>query len=389
LPSHTQGSINRTYEEITVTIEIKEVKNRKQRKEFIYLPAKLHSNHNRWAPPIYSEEWKYFSSQKNKDFSHSDTLLLLASQNGGVVGRIMGIINHRYNSYSSEKNARFAYFECVNDQTTANALLDPVEKWAKQKGMEKLVGPLGFSDQEPEGFLIEGFEHIPTLATYYNYEYIIPLMETAGYGKEVDYVVYKVDLPDQVPEFYRKLFKRISERKKFSVIEFSKKKQLKNYIRPTLHLMNDCYKELYGFQPLSEDEMDEFARVYLPLADPRFIKLVAKDDELVGFQVGIPNMSEGFRAAKGRLFPLGIFKILRSARKTKQLDLMLGGIKEEYRGQGVNVMLGTKMMESALNAGFEYVDSHHELETNRKMRAEMERLGGKVYKRFRVFQKRL
>lgn len=370
-----------------MSVEIKEVKSRKELRQFIHLPAKIHKNHAHWVPPIYSEEWKYFNSRKNKAFSYCDTILFLASRNGEVAGRIMGIINHRYNSYRQEKNVRFAYLECRQDQEVFHGLLEHVERWAQQKGMVKIVGPMGFSDQDPEGFLIEGFEYTPTLATYYNFEFTLRLMEKEGYTKEVDYVVYKVNLLREIPEFYKRIYQRVSKKKDFALVEFNKRKQLRKYIRPVFGLMNECFKDIYGYLPLNEEEMNSLARRYLPLADPRFIKIAIKNDRVIGFIIGIPNLSEGVRKAKGRLFPFGLFYILRSAKRTKQLDLMLGGIKEEYRGRGIDVMLGMKIIESAQKAGFEYVDSHHELETNFRMHAEMERLGGEVYKRFRIFQK--
>jgi hypothetical protein len=372
-----------------MSVVISEVKTRRSLKEFIHLPAKIHRDHANWIPPLYSEEWAYFNPRKNKAYSHSEVILLLAYGNDDPLGRIMGIINHRYNNDRQEKNARFAYLECWNDREVAHELLDSVERWAKGKGMEKMVGPMGFSDQDPEGFLIEGFEHAPTLATYCNFDYIIELLQNEGYTKEVDYVVYKLNLHGEIPEFYKKIYERLARKKEFTLIEFSKKRQLKAYIRPVLSLMNECFRDIYGYLPLDEKEMDWLAKRYLPLVDPRFIKIMRKDKELVGFIIGIPNMSEGLRKANGRLFPLGIFKIIRSARKTKQLDLMIGGIREECRGRGIDAVLGMKIMESAQKAGFECVDSHHELETNYKMRAEMERLGGELYKRFRIFQKKL
>ena len=370
-------------------VEIKEVKNRKEHRQFIYLPSKIHKNHAHWVPPIYSEERRYFNSKKNKAFSCCDTIRFLASQNGEALGRIMGIINHRYNNYRQEKYARFAYLECGDNQEVSHGLLEHVERWAQQKGMVKIIGPMGFSDQDPEGILIEGFEHTPTLATYCNFEFIPRLIEKEGYTKEVDYVVYKVDLLREIPEFYKRIYQRLTQRKNFELVEFDKRKQLKKYIRPVFCLMNECFKDIYGYLPLNEEEMDELAKRYMPLADPRFIKIAVKNDRLIGFIIGIPNLSEGIRKAKGRLFPFGLFHILRSAKRTKQLDLLLGGIKEKYRGRGIDVMLGMKIMESAQKAGLAYIDSHHELETNFKMRAEMERLGGKVYKRFRIFQKSL
>jgi predicted GNAT family acetyltransferase len=154
--------------------------------------------------------------------------------------------------------------------------------------------------------------------------------------------------------------------------------------------MNDSFKELYGYSTLDEQEMDELAKRYLPVIDPRFIKAVkTTDGEIVGFIVGIPSIAEGIRAARGRLWPFGFLKIIKASKRSRKLDLYLGGIKSEFRSKGLDVLMGYSMLESARKAGFEYIDSHHELETNVKMRAEMERTGGKVYKRFRIYSKML
>ena len=372
-----------------LNIAVKEVKSTRALKTFIYLPENMHRGHPRWVPPIYREEWNYFHPRKNRAFAFCDTVLALAYREGRPAGRIMGIINRRYNASRQERNARFCSLECVNNQEVAHALLHYIECWARDRGMEKLVGPMGFSDQDPEGFLIEGFEHEPTLATYYNFHYIISLLEEEGYTKEVDYVVYKIDVPAEIPEFYKRISARLSEKSGIRPIEFSRKKDIKPYVRPVFRLMNDCFKDIYGYLPLDEGEMDALGKKYLFILDPRFIKLVEKNGDVVGFIIGVPNMSEGIRRARGRIFPLGIFKILRSAKKTKQLDLLLGGIREDHRGKGLDVLLGQKMLESAQKAGFSIIDSHHEIETNRKMRAEMERLGGTVYKRFRIYKKRV
>lgn len=370
-------------------VEVKPVKNKKELRKFIHLPAEIHHNHSYWVPPIYVDELRYFNPKKNRAFSYCDTVLSLAYQKGKVAGRVMGIINHRSNIYSQERNGRFAYLECWDDQEIAHSLLKHVENWAAKNGMNKIVGPLGFNDQDPEGFLIDGFEHKPTLATYYNFKYMIRLLENEGYAKEVDYVVYKMNVPKKIPNFYNAIYQRVCSKDKYILKEFRRRKQLNPYIRPILGLMNECYKPLYGFFPLDEKEMDDLARRYLPLLDPRFIKLVTKNDEIVAFIIATPNFSEGIRKARGHLFPLGIFKILRAAKKTKELDALIGAIKEEYRGRGLDVMMGVKTIESAQKAGLEYIDSHHVLETNLRTRAEMERLGGQVYKRFRIFQKNI
>ena len=255
--------------------------------------------------------------------------------------------------------------------------------------MEKCAGPLGFSDQDPEGFQIEGFEHEPSLSTYRNPPYMICLLENEGYRKEVDYVVYKVDVPVELPGFYQRIYKRISRNQDYTMIEFTRRNQVKAYFRPVFRLMNETFKDNYGYAPLEADEMDELGKKYLPVVNPNFVKVVEKGSEVVAFMIGIPNMAPGIRRSGGHLFPWGVFRILRAARRSKQLDLYLGAIKEECRGKGLDVMLGVKMIESAQKAGFDFFDSHHELESNLKVRAEMERLGGEIYKRFRVFKKTL
>jgi hypothetical protein len=269
--------------------------------------------------------------------------------------------------------------------------LGAVEKWAREKGMAKMIGPYGFTDQDPEGFLIEGFEHHATIATYHNFDWMPRMIEKMGYVKDVDYIVYKLDVPKELPEFYKKILERVKRKGTFQLIELRKKRQIKPWIIPVLNLMNECYigSNIYGYTPLDKREMMDLAKRYLPVLDPRFVKVVTKDEETVAFIVGIPDMTEGIKKARGRLLPFGFLKILRAAKKTKQLDLLLGAIMETYRGRGVDVLLGVGMIMSAQEAGFEMMDTHHELESNVKVRAEMERMGGKLYKKYRVYQKML
>ena len=374
-----------------MSIETREVKTRRDLKAFIYLPEKIHVQHANWVHPIYFDEWKYFDPGKNKAFGYCQTIMLLAVRGNKVVGRIMGIINSRYNEYRKENIARFGYLETWEDKDVVHALLGRVEEWARGLGMTRIVGPYGFSDQDPEGFLIEGFENRATIATYYNFEWMPRLVENDGYTKDIDYYVYKISVPKELPEFYKKIIERAEKKGTFKVIEFKKRKEIKPWIRPVLGLMNECYTggDIYGFAPLDEKEMDNLAKRYLPILDPRFVKVVTKDGEIGAFIVAIPDMTEGIQKARGRILPFGFIKILRAARKTKQLDLLLGAVKEPYRGMGLDVLMGSKTIISAQEAGYEFMDSHHEMESNVKVRAEMERMGGKVYKRFRVFQKKL
>jgi predicted GNAT family acetyltransferase len=372
-------------------VGIREVKSRRDLRTFIYLPEKIHADHKGWIPPLYVDEWKYFNPKKNKAFSYCDTVLSLAFRGEKAVGRVMGIINSRYNQQRKEKTSRFGYLETFKDEEVVNALLGFVEDWARERGMDRIIGPYGFSDQEPEGFLIEGFENRATIATYHNFEWMPLFVERRGYSKDVDYFVYKIDVPKELPEFYKRIYERVKRRGGFEILEFRKRKELKPWIKSALHLMNECYvgSNIYGYTPLDEEEMTALAKRYMPVIDPRFVKIVRREEETVAFIVGMPDLTEGIKKARGRLFPFGFLKILRAAKKTNQLDLLLGAVKEEYRGRGLDVLMGTKMIQSAQEAGLEVIDTHHEMETNKRVRAEMERMGGKIYKRFRIYQKRL
>ena len=372
-----------------MSLQIREVRTKNDLKEFIFLPEKIHRNHRGWVPPVYARERDYFNPASNRALTYSDYILLLAWVDGRPVGRIMGIINNRCNEYWHEKTARFGYFECPDDQETAHSLFSYIETWARERGMMRLGGPMGFYNQDPSGFLLEGFEHNPTISTNYNFEFIPALLQGESYAKEVDYVVYKIDLTGELPAFYHGIYKRIMDRGEYELKEFNSKKQIKAYIIPILKLMNECFAELYGYCPLDDEEMRLLAKRFIPIVDPRFVKAAMKDDEIIGFNIAMPNLSEGLRRAKGRLNLPGIFFIMRSARRSRQLDALIGGIRKEYRGRGIDVLMGYRTITAARRAGFTFADSHHELEDNKKVRAEMERLGGEVYKRYRIYSKEL
>ena len=370
-------------------LTVTEVKNRRELREFIYVPAQVNRTNPLWIPPIYMDDWKFFDAKKNRGFQYADTVLALARRDGKVVGRIMGIVNRRCNELRQECTGRFGFLECYEEQDVFSALTAFVEDWARKLGMKKLVGPMGFSDQDPQGFLFEGFDQEPTLASFHNFPYMVRFMDEEGYAKEVDYVDYIVKTPEKLPEFYEKIAARVARQSEFKLVEFASKKELKPYINRILGLMNITYQNIYGYVPLTDAEIDALARQYLPVIDLRFIKMVLRGDDVVGFFIGIPSMNVGLRKCKGHLFPFGILQIMAAMKKTKQLELLLGSIREDCRGRGLDVLLGGAMLRSAIAAGFETMDSHHELETNLKMRAEMERMGGQVVKRFRIYQKLL
>ena len=374
-----------------MAVELREVASRKDLKTFIYLPETIHAGHKNWVHPLFTDDWKYFDPKKNKAFGYCDTILLLAFKDGRPVGRVMGSSNKRYNEHRGEQSARFGYLECYEDREVFRALLGRVEDWARAKGMTRIVGPYGFSDQDPEGFLIEGFDHRATIATYYNFEWMPKWLEEEGYAKDNDWFVYKLVVPKEPPELYKKIYERAMKRGTFEILEFKSRQEIKPWVRPILSLMNECYMagNIYGYAPLEEQEMDDLAKRFLPILDPRFVKAIRKDGQVVAFIIAMPDMTEGILKARGRLFPFGFIHVLRSARRTKQLDLLLGAVKDQYRGQGLDVLMGSKVLIAAYEAGMEKIDTHHEMEANVKVRAEMERMGGQVYKKYRAFQKPL
>jgi hypothetical protein len=370
-------------------LHLVEVVCRSDLKEFIHLPEKLHKNHLNWVPPIYKDEWDYFNPKKNRAFSYCDTTIVLARSDGKTVGRIMGIINNRYNDDKKEKVARFSFFECINERDVSDQLLDYVEEWAKDKGMSRIIGPFGMCYHDPIGFMTEGFNERPSLTANYNFDYIISLLQLAGYGCEADLVVYKIDISKEILPGYARIHNKAIQNPKLRILNLKTRKDLHRYIHPVLELMNDSFTEIYGYSQLDEKERIDLANHFIPLLDPKLVALVTYEEEVAGFMITIPSINEGIIAARGHLFPFGFLKIVRAAKKATQLDLLIGGIKAKYRGLGIDVLIAVHIINIARKAGFKSIDSHLELESNWKMRAENEKLGGIVYKKYRIFQKSL
>jgi hypothetical protein len=372
-------------------VDVKPVLNHKDLKTFIHLPAQIHKKHKNWVPPIYMDEWEFFNPKKNKAFGHCDTILALAWKNGRAVGRIMGVISHNYNREHNENHGRFAFPETWNDPEVYHALIEYISVWAKEKGMTKLVGPLAFSDKDPQGYLIDGFDEPVSIASNCNFPYMVDLIVKEGFEKKFDLVVYKIPVPDELPEFYNKIAQRFKQNNgHLQVLEFTYRRKIKPWVRPVLTLLNQTFTDIYGFTPFTEKEMDDFANRYLFLINPRFVKIIVNEkNEVISFIIAMSDISKGIQKSKGYLIPFGIFQILSSGKKSNQLNLLLGGIDPRYQGRGLDVMMGIKMLESARAAGKTTIDTHLELEYNTKVRAEMEKMGGVVYKKFRIYQKDL
>jgi len=374
-----------------MVLVVKEVVTKSDLKEFIELPARIHKGHQNWVPPIYSQDQSFFDTKKNKSFSYCSHILLLAYRDGEAVGRVMGLINHRYNETKNENNARFSYLETYEDQEVVHLLISKIEDWARAQGTEKIVGPLGFSDKEPQGWLVDGYDQPCVLATNCNFKYQVDLLKNEGYEPEVNLVSYLVDIPDSTPPVYKRVLPRLEQlNSEFRMVEFKKRLQFRRYVKPVLNLTNRAFKTIYGSMPYEEREMDDFANQFIWLLDPRFVKVVENQDgDVVAFTVAMPDISAGIQKCRGRLFPFGLYTILKSGKKSHRLVALLGAIDEQYRGRGLDVMMGLKILESGRQQGKTQLDSHVVMENNHNMCGEYEHIGGKVYKKYTIFAKKL
>lgn len=372
-----------------MAVTLREVQNDKDLRQFIYLPEKIHEGHAAWLPPLYRDEKGYFNPKKNPSFRSCDFRMLLADKDGASVGRIMGIVNRQHNEMMNLKNVRFGFLECLNDQQVAHALLSDIEEWGKLKGMDKIVGPFGFSDRDIQGLLVEGFGYEPVVDSACNFEYLPELVSGEGYDKDIDCVIYRRPLDAPLPEVFERLYDRVVSRKAYRFLEFTSRKQLKPYIVPVLRLVNESFSGIYGFVPMDEKEMLDLAARYLPLLDPRFVKIVTKNDSVVGFIASMPNPYKGLRKSRGRLFPFGIFHILYALRHAETINTMLGAVHPDCQKQGLDVFLGLSTFRTARKAGMKSVDTHVVMEGNDGMMGEFNRYGAYLIKRFRIYRKPL
>jgi len=370
---------------------VKEVVTKSDITKFIKLPARIHKGHANWIPPIYMDERDFVNPLKNGSFKYCSHIRLLAYRDGEVVGRVMGLINHRYNQVKNENNARFSYLETYNDQEVAHTLISKVESWARSLGAEKIVGPLGFSDKEPQGYLVDGFDEPTVLMANCNYKYQVDLIKNEGFVPEINLVSYKTEIPASTPAVYKRILPRLEKlNSEFRMVEFESRWKLRKYIRPVLNLTNRTFQEIYGSMPYEEKEMDDFANRFIWLLNPKFVKVIENQNgEVIAYTVAMPDISKGIQKSKGYLFPFGIFSILRSGKKSNRIVAMLGAIEEQYRGRGLDVMMALKIFGSARQEGKKEIDGHLVMETNYAMRGEYEHIGGQIYKRYSIFAKSL
>lgn len=377
------------------SITIKKVETKEDLKAFIEFHYDLYEGNEYDVPNLYSDEVNTLSKDKNAAFDFCVANYYLAIRDNKVVGRVAAIINNKANEKWDQKRVRFGWIDFIEDKEVLEALLKAVEDFGKAHGMNEIVGPLGFTDMDPEGMLTWGFDQLGTMPTIYNYDYYPRLLESLpGYEVDNRYVEYKLFVPDTVPEKYAKIAEMIQNRYNLRIKKLTKKDIFEGgYGKKIFELINSTYKDLYGFSELSEKQINQYINMYFPFADLSLITLVedaSADNKLVGIGITLPSLSEALqKCKKGRLFPFGWFHLLRAIKfhKTKIVDLLLIGVLPEYRMKGVNALIFADLIPRYQAYGFEWGETQVEMETNTNVQSQWETLNPVMHKRRNCYKK--
>lgn len=371
-------------------ITIKRVSTKKELKTFIRFNYEFYKDNPYSVPDLYNGMLETFSPKKNAAFEFCEADYFLAYKDNKLVGRVAAIINHRANSTWNKKEVRFGWIDFIDDIEVSTALIDTVKEWGRAKGMEYMQGPLGFTDFDAEGMLVEGFDQLSTMATIYNYPYYPVHMEKLGLKKEVDWLEYKIYIPDEIPEKHRRISELIQKKYNLRIKKYtSSKKIAADYGQAIFELLNEAYKDFYGYSALTQRQIDQYVKTYLPIVDLRMVPLVVdENDKLVAVGISMPSLSEALQKAKGTLFPLGWYHLLKALfmkRRAKMLDLLLIAVKPEYQNKGVNALLFFDLIPVYQKLGFIFAESNPELEMNGKVQAQWEYFETEQHKRRRAY----
>jgi hypothetical protein len=370
-------------------VEIREVTTRKELKKFILFPFQLYKKNRYWVPPLIHDELNTLRRDRNPAFEHCESRYWLAYQNKQIAGRIAAIINKRYIEQWGKKYVKFGWVDFKNSIEVSQSLFNVVETWAKSRGLVGAHGPLGFTDNDPEGMLIEGFDELGTMPDIYNYPYYKEHIEKCGYVKDVDWVEYQIKIPEKVPERIKNIENELLKRNKFKILDARRKKELLPYARRIFPVYNKAYKDLFGFTPLTEKQIDDFIRKYYKNVVPDYFKIVLdKNDEIAGFIIGSPSLSKALQRAKGRLFPIGFLFCLHAlSNSNKYVDLYLAGVKPDLQGRGVNAILASEFTRSCIKNKIIIVNASKQLEKNILARSHMNLYETRQHKRRRCYVK--
>jgi GNAT superfamily N-acetyltransferase len=384
------------------SIEIRVVRNRSELRRFVEFYYDLYRGNPYAVPYIYSDEMATLRSDRNPSFECCEACYFIAykveehkgKKEESVVGRVAAIINHRANKRWNIQQVRFGWFDFIDDINVSRALLNAVEQWGRQKGMNQMAGPLGFIDTDREGMLIEGYEELSTMYVNYNYPYYVQHIEQlGGFYKDNDYLEYKVTVPEVVPDKFGKIAQMVKQRYGLAVHKFTRRELLdEGYGRQVFDLLNQTYKDLYGFSQLSDYQIDKLVDDYIKIADLNLVTAVMDGDRMVGFGITFPSFSRALqKIGNGRLFPFGWWHIMKILRwhKTDTVDLLLIGVLPEYRTKGANALIFDDLIRQFQRYGFRWAEAMPQMERNEAVRSQWQYLESRQHRRHRCYRKEL
>ena len=349
-----------------MNITIHEVISRKELKQFVKFPFKLYAKNKYWVPPLISGEMQTLRKDVNPAFDYCEARYWLAyDENGEIVGRIAGIINHRCIEKWKQPLIRIGWVDFVDDPKVSGALFNTVEQWAKERQMEGTHGPLGFTDMDYEGLLVEGFHKLPTIANIYNYPYYVDHFEQYGYTKVEDWIQYLFNASQPVPEKVDRINNLIMQKYNLKVIKFASAREILPRAREVFEVLNAAFVNLYGFVSLTEREIDYYVKQYFSFIKPEYVSFVVDTtDKIIGFGISMPSLSKAMQKAKGRLFPFGFIHILNALRKNDTVDLYLTGVLPEWQNKGVHSIYYTDMNKTYIRKNIKMAIANPQLESN-------------------------
>jgi len=377
-----------------MSVEIKQIPlTKKALKKFVEFANGLYKGNDCYVPPLLSDDINTLRPEGNPAFDFCESACWMAYRDGKPVGRICGIINNTTNRRTGRHDARFGFADFIDDNEVVDALFATVEQWARSKGMDSIVGPLGFTDMDYEGMLVEGYDQLGTMATIYNYPYYPAHMERMGYVKDADWVEFKMKVPAEIPDKMKRVCDIVRRRFNLKTATLTSRKELKErYGYKLFQVINEAYDRLYGYSPLTPRQIDHYIKMYLDIINLDSVCVIVDDeDNLIGIGISMPSLSRALQKSGGRLFPMGWLPIVRALRGkgTDIVDLLLVAIKPEYQSKGVNALLFEYMIPRYNKMGFKYAESNPELETNSNVQKQWEYFDTTQHKRRRSFRKSL
>lgn len=374
-----------------MSIEIRPIAPTKEHlSEFVNFGIRHYDGNDAYVPPLVSDDINTLRPDKNPAFDYCEAQSFMAYRRGVPVGRITAIINNKANEKFNEKVMRWGFIEFIDDDKVVDALFKAVESWGRKRGMTDMIGPMGFTDLDHEGMLIEGFEYLSTMATIYNYSYYPEQMERLGMKKEVDWIEYRVEVPDNIPEKMQRIADIVKKKYNLRTIRYTSRKKLKqDYGHELFNLINEAYDGLYGYTQLTPKQIDYYIDEYLTMLRLDHVCIIVDEcDHLVGVGISMPSLSRALQKSKGRLFPFGWYHLLQAIKgKTDRVDLLLVAVKPEYQSKGVNSLLFAELIPVYQKCGYKYAETNLELENNQSVQKQWEYFDRIQHRRRRVYRK--